>query len=593
MSIKTGFGIIEIIVALGLFATVSVTGITMILHSFTTNRLGDEQTTASNLSSAGIEIVRNLRSQSWSNLVAGTYGLKNTAGLWSFSSTPEGWGKFTRSVLIEDGQRDGSGNIINSVGTPDSNLKKVTVTTSWNVGASRNNTVILTDYLTNFSKSITNSGDLILAWGDTTTTPKWNIYTNTSDTFGTKGNLIVGESAFNVDTKTSPTKKEALVGYASATGILHLLCYNGSTWSEDWSVSIGSTGTSRRFDIGYEQTTGNAMVVYSTNTATNNELAYRTKPGSSACGSGNWSAGTNLTAAQTNGIVQWVKITEDQRATQNNLAIAWEDATSALSTMIWNGTSWGNEPTSALDTALERVSVARDADPFDLTYESVSGALMVIWGRNTASNNANGAFYRRFSAGSWGAVTAVMTGTSDDATNLDISSNPASNEIVFASIGNQQNDLQAAYWNGSAWTRSANLDTSCNNPIVGSHKVTTGWLTSGANTRSIVVYDDVGTGNLSYATGNGGTFTVSPTDFSVTPTFGNPQITFEIVMDPKNTDRLMLNVADANNDLFAKRLVMTATPTFTWTNSDGGVALEINLSQGIASPFSAAYWRNP
>ena len=62
-------------------------------------------------------------------------------------------------------------------------------------------------------------------------------------------------------------------------------------------------------------------------------------------------------------------------------------------------------------------------------------------------------------------------------------------------------------------------------------------------------------------------------------------------MNPLSQNQLLLTISDLNNDLFAKRLVITATPTFTWTNSDTAV-LEPSLPQAISSPFSFAYWRN-
>ncbi len=593
MSIKRGFGIIEIVVALGLFAVVGVTGITMVLHSFTANRLGNEQTLASNITSSGLEIVRNIKTQNWSNLVAGTYGLKNTAGIWSLSTLPETWDKYTRTVTIADSQRDGLGNIVDSGGSADPNTKKVTVSTGWNVGAARNNSVILSEYFTNFGKTISSTGDAIIAWGDTTTTPKWNTYSNTTDLFGTKSNLVTGESARNVVLKTSPTKTEAIAAYTSSTGVLHVQCYNGTTWSEDFTTTVGGTGTTRRFDIGFEKTTGDAMIVYSTNTTTTNELAYRTKAGSSGCGAANWTAATNLNPVRTSGIVHWVRLESDPRSGQNILGLAWADAQSDLSAMMWNGTSWVNEPTAVSENSLDIVVVGQDEETFDLTFESITGNLMLVWGR-TVSNNTNGVRYRQCTGGNatctWNTVTTPPTFL-DDATNLDISSNLSSNEIIFASVGTNQSDLQVGYWNGSTWTNTANLDTSCTNPFAGSQKVATGWLKSGATTRSIVVYDDQGSGRINWYVGNAGSFTAQ-TDFLQNPVFSTNQGYYKIVMDPKNSDRLMFVVVDASNDLFAKRLVMNATPTFTWTNSDGSAALELNLSQNIAGPFSLDYWRN-
>jgi len=55
----------------------------------------------------------------------------------------------------------------------------------------------------------------------------------------------------------------------------------------------------------------------------------------------------------------------------------------------------------------------------------------------------------------------------------------------------------------------------------------------------------------------------------------------------------MLSLSDNNSDFFAKRLVMTAVPGFTWSNTEGGSALETGLGQATTGPFGFAYWRNP
>ena len=49
-------------------------------------------------------------------------------------------------------------------------------------------------------------------------------------------------------------------------------------------------------------------------------------------------------------------------------------------------------------------------------------------------------------------------------------------------------------------------------------------------------------------------------------------------VDPFGSDTLMLTYSNANSDLFAKRLVLTAGPTFNWTDADGGAAISAALS---------------
>jgi hypothetical protein len=340
------------------------------------------------------------------------------------------------------------------------------------------------------------------------------------------------------------------------------------------------------------------VVLYSTDTATSNELAYRTKAGTSACGTANWSSATNLTSARTNGKVQWVKMAWDRRSTSDLITAIWADEASALSASVWSGSAWGNEPSAALETSLEVVSAAQDVDDFDVEYESVSGDVMVAWANSVGANGTNGLRYATCTGGvsncTWSAATNPAPAGADDATNLDLSANPTSDELVLGMLGDADDDLWAGYWSAAAWAFSTNLDTTAStSSAAGKHLVSTGWLVSGAMARSVIVYfdGDGTTTNVSYYTGTGATFSAG-TDFTPTPTPGAQQW-LDIDTDPFNRDRLMLTDGDASSDVMAKRLVMDATPTFTWTNADGGTALETNLAQATADDFSFAYWRHP
>ncbi len=334
------------------------------------------------------------------------------------------------------------------------------------------------------------------------------------------------------------------------------------------------------------------VVLYSTNTATTNELAYQTKLGGTGCGAGNWSGAVNLNPLRTTGIVHWVKLAWDRRSSSDLVAAIWADANSDLSAMVWDGSAWVNEPLTALTTTLEIVTAAPDSESFDLEYESLSGDIMVAWGISTGTNGTNGVRYNTCVGG-----TATCTWTSaaitpptflDDATNVDISANPNSDQIVFASIGNAGSDLQVGYWSGTAWTNRANVDTSCYQPSAGTKLVSTAWLISGATTRSIVLYNDSGATNIGYYIGNDGVFTAGA-DFVVSPIFASPQRYYQVEMNPLSKSQLMFCLSDNANDLSCKRLVMSATPAFTWTNAAG--LLTATLSQAINSPFSFSYLR--
>lgn len=149
---KKGFSIIEVILAAALFVIFASGTISVVLFGFDMNRLGGEQTIASQYASEGLEAVRSIRNQMYANLTnsTGTGVSRNASNVWTFSGINNIFDKYTRVINIGDVYRDGNGNITASGGTLDTDSKKITSTVTWNVSANRNNSVILTTYLTNW-----------------------------------------------------------------------------------------------------------------------------------------------------------------------------------------------------------------------------------------------------------------------------------------------------------------------------------------------------------------------------------------------------------------------------------------------------------
>lgn len=595
---KKGFSLVEIILAVALF-TIFITGIvTLVLQGFSSNQLGNEQTIANQYSSEGLEAVRSIRNQDYSNLIntVGSGITRNAGNVWQLSGANNILDKYTRIITIGDVNRDVSGNIVPApTGTPDSDTKKITSTTFWTVVGARNNSIALTSYLTNFRKPIESGLILYADSVNNPTIPRYRLFTDSSNTYGAETNSLAGALGMNFVVRTSPTKKEAIAGYTDNTGNLSVLCYNGSTWSQEFTAPVGGAGSTRRFDIAYETNSGDVMVLYSTNTTSTNELNFRTKSGVISCGSANWSGTVNLNPLRTSAIVQWIKMASDRRTNSNLITAIWADGNANLSAMVWSGLAWGNEPSASTETSLEVVSTAQDVDDFDVEYESLSGDVMLVWANSTGANGNNGVRYRTCIGGTssctWGAVTTPPT-FSDDATNLDISANPNTDEIVFASIGNAGSDLQTGYWSGSAWTNRQNVDNSSGTPLAGTRLVATGWLINGGAARYIIVYTDSLGNGISWYTGNGSAAPTKHADFNTSPSIGYPKKWIDIETDPQNKDRLITTISDLNADLFAKRLTMTSGGAFTWSNSDSGAALETNLSQSTSKPFDFSYWRN-
>lgn len=438
-------------------------------------------------------------------------------------------------------------------------------------------------------------GDGLAIYGQSgNSTPLWRTYSGPNNSFGSATSTVSGAVGLQFRIQTSPIKQEAIAGYMDTSGNLYIMCYNGTSWSNEWSVSIGGNGSTRRFDIAYESQSGDVMVVYSTNVSSTNELAYRTKSGSSNCGSDNWSSATNIDAQRTSGTVLWVSLASQFNSSSNLIGLAWLDSNGILSAMGWTGSSWSiSEPSSAFNTiALEYISSIGDMESFGIAIESISGYIMVTWSVNGAGCTANSttesttcARYARYTT-SWSSVSTVPT-VADRFTTMAIAADYSSNLILLAGIANDSSDLSRAVWSGTSWTGSSG-DTSCATPVAGSKFVAVGWLVSGTNTRGVLVYYDSNATNIGWNTVSGTTWTAQ-TDWAPTPSFGTQRY-YDIIVDPINKDRLMFIVGDANSDFFAKRLILSGT-SFTWSNADGGAALEANGTSASYPFFAFAYWR--
>lgn len=588
-----GFGLLETILALGIFSILITVGITGFIPALNSGRAAQEQTRAAYLASEGLEAVRSLRDRNWSGLSVGTYGIGPSLGGWSLTGNADTTDKFTRQIIIAPASRDAGGSLVASGGTVDPDVYNVTSQVNWDYITGDSRTVTLQSFFTNWRQKIRLHYRGLLAYGDGTPVPKWRSYTASSNTFSSALPLPTSGNPLNLVLRTSPKDTQALLGTVDPGGTLRIYCFDGHAWTTEWSAVVGGSGATRRFDLAYETSSGDALVVYSNNTAGTNEISFRTLPSLNGCGTTNWSAPAVFNPLRTTGTVLWVKLASDPRSSSNLITAAWADSAADLSAAVWSGTAFGNEPATVSEASLEVVSAAADIDSFDLEYESLSGNLLMIWGNSAGANNQNGVRYRTCTGGTavctWTAVT-TPSGFSDDATSLDLAANPATNEMIFASIGNAGNDLQIGYWSGSAWTGLANVDTTSQAPLAGTKLVAVSWLISGSTHRSVVVYHDSGARNISWYALNQGSL-IRQNDHKASPAFNSPEMWYSLDTDPVFPDSAMLLVADNSSLLYAKRLQMDPAADFTWTDADAQAPLAAPLSQPISYPYGFAYWR--
>lgn len=149
-----GVGLVEILIVLAVIGIGFLAIISFLIFSRGVTFQVGRNTEAVTLAEEGIEAVRALRDEDWSNVsTAGTYYpvIDIVSDKWTLITTDPGpiSNLYTRTVVVEDVGRDGNDDILSSGGTPDPNTKKVTATLSW-TEATQSKQVVLTTYITNF-----------------------------------------------------------------------------------------------------------------------------------------------------------------------------------------------------------------------------------------------------------------------------------------------------------------------------------------------------------------------------------------------------------------------------------------------------------
>jgi hypothetical protein len=137
-----GQSVLELLIVIGIFV-ILVSGMAFfVLDSYAAGRLSREMTIANFLTEEGMEAVRSIRDNAWSNIVSGNHGLVLSGNHWVFQGTEENISlklkNGTRKIIIED---------------IDSDRKKITSIVSWQFTETRPEELKLVSYLTNWQKT--------------------------------------------------------------------------------------------------------------------------------------------------------------------------------------------------------------------------------------------------------------------------------------------------------------------------------------------------------------------------------------------------------------------------------------------------------
>lgn len=133
---KKGQSLIEIIIALAIFALIGAAMVALVVGSFQALEKGGEQFQAAVLAQEGIEAVRSIRDRGWNELSYQQSGITINSGRWEFlgEGTSEVIGRYQRTITFVDIYRDANYNIVlstNPGAVLDLNSQEVRVEVQW------------------------------------------------------------------------------------------------------------------------------------------------------------------------------------------------------------------------------------------------------------------------------------------------------------------------------------------------------------------------------------------------------------------------------------------------------------------------------
>ncbi|MBI5306343.1 hypothetical protein HZB04_02050, partial [Candidatus Wolfebacteria bacterium] len=148
-----GQSLFEVLIALGIFIMgVASTGF-LVMDSASGFRKGAERTQAVSLAQEGLEASRSIRDGDFDNLTAGYHGIAKSGNNFIFQGASDITGPFTRTILVSD---------------IDADTKKIESSVVWQFLANRQDSVVLTEYFTDWNQTQGQGGDLVISIASST-----------------------------------------------------------------------------------------------------------------------------------------------------------------------------------------------------------------------------------------------------------------------------------------------------------------------------------------------------------------------------------------------------------------------------------------
>jgi len=378
----------------------------------------------------------------------------------------------------------------------------------------------------------------LAVWGENNiNTPQYRVWDG--GTWGSESStLSVGGEPEWVVVKACPTRDEKIMGVLDYSGHINVQVYSDGSWHNltEVTTALASYDQYRGFDIVYEHSSGDAMLVYQNNV---NDPVYRVWNGSS------WSSPTTIDLL-TGGRPVWINL--EAKPDADEIILATLDAGRDVCAAVWDGDNWGN--TIRLETNTETYT----QECIDIAYEYSSGYAMVAW--SDGGQTSGGPQYRFWQGASWGSEsTAPATG--NEPRWIRLASDTSSDRILMACVDDGR-DINVNVWLGSSWYGNQEFDSGVETYT--SRCFDVAWEKSG--NQAVVVYGDSGDHTPDYRTWDG-----SWSSSLNTPDVGNDVKILQLVSKKESDEIFMMTLSD-DSDINIER----------WTGSSFTSATEFETN---------------
>jgi hypothetical protein len=344
-----------------------------------------------------------------------------------------------------------------------------------------------------------------------------------------------------------------ILGVLDGAGHLNIQIWDGSTWGNLVEVTTNTSAPEyRSFDIAYERSSGEALIVYQNSTS---DPRYRVWNGVSLSTEG-------IVDLPGGGIPYWIALAS--KPGSDEVVLIEEEDGRDVYAAVWDGLSWGSPTTFSMDAKLEtREGVA-------VAYEQISKEALAAY----CPSSGNNFRYRLWSGTAWGPEQdGPQTPTSTDPSLIRFAAN-RSDDRIAAGLSDESRNLNLNIWNGTTWENYTTATKSLRPPRT---KRTWDVAFEKSGDQALVVYSKKGPNIIRYRT-YGATWSAEKSG----PNFGSSIRIVQLVSDP-GSDEIFMGAVSGDYHLNIAQ----------WTDSlfFSPVEAETILSEIQYEPFSIEYNR--